>query len=117
MDLFPTFYSVTGVQIEENLYLDGVNLIPYIKGEKENAPHDTLFWMIHNQGAVRMGDWKLIIESDTSMQLYNLRDDLPETHDLAMEYQDIVEQLLQSWKDWNEPFPVSTSKKTKFTVK
>jgi arylsulfatase A-like enzyme len=117
LDLFPTFYSVTGVQIEENLYLDGVNLIPYIKGEKENAPHDTLFWMIHNQGAVRAGNWKLFIESDTSMQLYNLMEDLSERNDLAIQYPDIVKQLLDSWKDWNEPFPVSVSEQTKFTVK
>jgi arylsulfatase A-like enzyme len=116
LDLFPTFLSATGHKIEEKLYLDGVDLMPFITGENSRAPHDTLFWMTHNQGAVRAGNWKMIISSDTSMQLYNLHDDLSETSDLVNIHPDIVEQLLKAWKDWSEPFPVSASEQTKFTI-
>jgi arylsulfatase A-like enzyme len=115
-DLFPTFMNVTGFQVDEPLYLDGVDLMPYLKGENPNAPHDTLYWMTHNQAAVRAGDWKLIIKSDTTMELYNLKDDLSETVDLTAVYPDIVEQLVNSWEIWSQDFPVSASEQTKFTI-
>ncbi|MFC2123990.1 sulfatase [Bacteroidota bacterium] len=116
MDLLPTLYAATGIEIEDNLYVDGVNLLPYIKGGNKNSPHDTLYWMTDKQGAVRAGDLKMIIESDSSMVLYNLASDLSESVDLASENPDIVKQLLQSWKDWNKEFPVSVSKGEKLIV-
>jgi len=116
MDFFPTFVLAAGGEITDDLYLDGVDLIPHIKGEKDEAPHDTLYWMTHNQGAVRAGDWKLIIKTDGVLELYNLKDDLPESNDLADEKTDIASQLFNSWKAWNEPFPVSASEKTKFVL-
>jgi len=117
LDLLPTICSAAGVSLSDKSILDGVNLVPYITGENKNAPHDILFWMTHSQGAVRVGDWKLIIESDTSQLLFNLRNDLAEKNDLSTSHTDIVTQLLQSWKNWNESFPVSFSEKTKFKVK
>ena len=116
MDLLPTLFAATGIEIEDELYLDGVNLLPYIMGENKNAPHDTLYWMTDKQGAVRAGVWKMIIESDTSMVLYNLKDDLAESIDLASDNPELVEQLLQSWKEWNKDFPVSVSEGEKFFV-
>jgi hypothetical protein len=72
--------------------------------------------MTHNQGAVRAGDWKMIFSSATEVQLFNLKDDLPEQKDLAMENPELVQHLLQTWKDWNEPFPLSASEQKKFSI-
>jgi arylsulfatase A-like enzyme len=116
MDFFPTFVLAGGGEISEDLYLDGVDLIPHMKGEKMDAPHDTLYWMTLNQGAVRAGDWKLIIQTDGSLELYNLKEDLSESNDLSNEKTALADQLLNSWKTWNEPFPVSASEKSKFVL-
>ncbi len=117
LDLLPTLCMAAGAQIPENLTVDGVDLLPFMTGKNRNAPHDTLFWMTHNQGAVRMGDWKLLIDSDTSQLLFNLQEDLAEEYDISKLHPEIVSHLLQSWKDWSEPFPISFSDRTKFTVR
>jgi arylsulfatase A-like enzyme len=116
LDLLPTFLSATGINIDEKLYLDGVNLIPYINGEIEKAPHDTLFWMTDKGGAVRINEWKLIINADASMHLFNLKNDLAEENDLIEERQELAQQLLSAWNEWNAPFPPSASEKKKFAV-
>ena len=40
--------------------LDGVNLLPYLTGEKAGAPHEALYWRFGPQVAIRTGDWKLV---------------------------------------------------------
>ncbi|MBR9999152.1 MAG: sulfatase-like hydrolase/transferase [Cyclobacteriaceae bacterium] len=117
LDLFPTICEAAGVQHNRQNTYDGVNLLPHLSGENHEPPHDTLFWMTHNQGAVRAGDWKLIIESDTSQLLFNLQDDLAEQSDLSGSNPEMVSSLLQAWKTWSAPFPVSYTDKTKFTVR
>ncbi|MGD9329120.1 MAG: hypothetical protein PVH48_09160, partial [Cyclobacteriaceae bacterium] len=62
------------------------------------------------------GDWKMIFSSATEVQLFNLKDDLSEENNLAMENPELVQQLLQSWKDWNAPFPLSASEQKKFNI-
>jgi arylsulfatase A-like enzyme len=117
LDLFPTFLSAAGVQVSDRLYLDGVDLLPFIKGDDANPPNDTLYWMTHRQGAVRAGDWKLLIESDTAIFLYNVKEDLSESKDLADAYPEIADRLLESWKNWSAPFPVSASEQKKFVLR
>jgi len=116
LDLLPTLCNIAGVRLPENQILDGVDLLPFIRGENQNAPHEMLFWMTHNQGVVRQGEWKLIIDSDSSQLLFNLRTDLSEENDLSSSHPDMVNRLLEAWEDWSEPFPVSFTDQTKFTV-
>ena len=116
LDLLPTICGAAGIRISGDRVIDGVDLLPFITGEKQNAPHDTLFWMTSNQGAVRQGDWKLIIESDSSRLLFNLRTDLAERNDLSNAHPEIVKQLIGAWKEWSKPFPVSFSDKAKYTI-
>ena len=40
--------------------LDGVNLIPFLSGDNQAAPHEALMWRWIAQSAIREGDWKLL---------------------------------------------------------
>ena len=42
VDVFPTFAKVANASVPGNL--DGVDLMPYLKGEKTGHPHETLCW-------------------------------------------------------------------------
>jgi len=44
LDLFPPFCAAAGVELPDALPLYGVNLLPFLKGEKTTDPHRTLFW-------------------------------------------------------------------------
>jgi arylsulfatase A-like enzyme len=94
--------------------LDGVNLLPFLTGEKAGAPHDALYWRFGDQMAVRAGDFKLVRYDTTAdgvaagrkagtspVKLYNLRDDLGETKDLAAAQPDKVKELQALWNTWN----------------
>ena len=89
-DFFPTFLDAAGVKAQSGQILDGVSLIPVLKGG--TMAERPLFWQYPhygNQGgapgaAVRRGDWKLIewLEYGRT-ELFNLAQDPGEKHDLA----------------------------------
>jgi arylsulfatase A-like enzyme len=84
---------------------DGVNLMPYLTGQKGTRPHSTLFWGFNVVAAVRDGDWKLIRIQGASPLLFNLDADLSERNNVAAEHPDIVRDLLAKLAAWEKPFP------------
>lgn len=115
LDVLPTALAAAGVQANLEWKLDGVDLLPYLTGENEGAPHPALYWRFGPQMAIRSGDWKLVKapqrgqenfrrhnDGDTSgAQLFNLAEDITEKHDLAARHPKKVKQLEAAWKEWN----------------
>jgi arylsulfatase A-like enzyme len=116
-DFLPTAAELAGGKAPAKL--DGISMVPAILGEKEagraQPNHEYLYWEFHEGGfiqAVRMGDWKLIRRpygKDPAPELYNLRDDLAETKNLASEQKDVVakiEAYLQTARTESKDWPV-----------
>lgn len=114
LDLTATALAVAGVDVQPEWKLDGVNLLPFVSGEKADAPHDALYWRFGQQMAVRSGDFKLVRYDNnadtrtgvrqqgvTAPKLYNLKDDIGETKDLAAAMPDKVKELKAKWDAWN----------------
>ena len=57
LDVTATALDLAGADTKN---LDGVNLLPFISGEKKSAPHDALYWRFGEQMAIRVGDYKLV---------------------------------------------------------
>jgi len=101
LDIFATSIAAANIS-EENLQLDGVNLIPYLTDEKTNDPHESLFWKKLEVSATRIGDYKLITLNNYGSVLYNLKDDLGETNNL-FSTEPIIEKNLQiNYKNWEK---------------
>jgi arylsulfatase A-like enzyme len=103
LDIFPTVAAVTAAKVPEKVKLDGVNLLPYVTGKISTPPHDALYWRNRSAGyqwAVRQGDYKLLDVGNT-VQLYDLKDDLPEAKDLAASMPDVVARLQKLHDAWN----------------
>lgn len=109
LDLYPTLCAAAGVPIPEGTVLDGVNLLPYLDGRQNGDPHDFLFWKTHAGGAVRQGEWKLLIEPRDKPRLFHLADDRGEARDLAAEEPALAKRLHQAWWKWSEPLPPALS--------
>ncbi|TKG94248.1 sulfatase [Puteibacter caeruleilacunae] len=100
LDILPTSLTLAGTnQLPTNL--DGVDLMPYLVGEKEGRPHETLYWMVDGPfAAIRDLDWKLILMPDRLPELYNLADDPSETNNLIDLHRDTANRLLKQLYQW-----------------
>ncbi len=111
LDIQPTALAAAGVEIRPEWKFDGVNLLPFITGQATGVPHETLYWRLGEQNAIRHGDWKLVqydlnVESTptkgvSQKKLYQLAKDVGETRDLAADYPDKVKELETIWQKWN----------------
>jgi arylsulfatase A-like enzyme len=116
LDIHPTALAAAGVAVKPEWKLDGVNLLPYLTGDKTGAPHEALYWRFGPQVAIRMGDWKLVkgggsagiagIEPGAKAtiegaELYNLAKDIGETTNLAEQEPAKVKELAAAWNRWN----------------
>jgi len=93
--------------------MDGVDLKPYLVGSKLTRPHRELFWRSGRRTAVRVGDWKLVrnprgSRDSAAWQLYDLSQDISESHDLAESRHQKLEELKTVWTRYDqqmaEPF-------------
>ncbi len=111
LDVAATAAALAGIQTQPG-DLDGVNLVPYLKGEIKTAPHETLCWRWVAQSAIREGKWKLLRGGDREY-LYDLGTDMEEKHNLAAQYPEIAQRLrgkLAAWCNELNPPGLSTGR-------
>ncbi|MEM7374365.1 MAG: sulfatase [Bacteroidota bacterium] len=99
LDLFATIAAISG-RPDHRSTVDGINLMPFLRGEQQAAPHDYLFWSYRGKQALRQGEWKIVKNKENgSVELYHLRKDLSETMDLASQEPEKMKQLLAKWEE------------------
>lgn len=115
-DLMPTICDLLDVNLIEKYApdgSDGISFLPTLKGEKQ-PEREFLYWEFHetDQIGVRKGDWKLITVEGVP-RLYNLKEDIGETKDLASAYPEKVNELLEIIREQHtesELFPITLPK-------
>jgi len=108
-DFYPTILELAGIGALPEQHVDGVSLVPLLKGTA-TLPRKTIFWHYpHYSGglggrpaaAVRSGDWKLLeFFEDRRVELYDLRDDVEEESDLSQAHPDKVKELRGVLHEW-----------------
>ncbi len=82
----------------------GKDIRAYLTRQSDEAPHDILYWHTAKtnipQGVIREGDFKLMV-SRKGLELYNLKEDLSETTNLANTYPEMVESMKSRWMEWH----------------
>jgi arylsulfatase A-like enzyme len=113
VDWYPTLLTLAGARVDQSLPLDGRDAWPAIT-QGAPSPHDAILLnATPRAGAIRVGDWKLIVRSGgrrysndviedegppvtsgpESVELFNLGDDPYEKHDLAAARPEKVAEL------------------------
>jgi uncharacterized sulfatase len=103
-DVFATCLSVAGIPRPTDRIIDGVDLLPILKGESDSPLHEALYYYKgRNLVAVRMGDWKYYRRhaSDNGAYpffkqgsfLFNLSTDPYESYDLLDAHPEIGREL------------------------
>jgi arylsulfatase A-like enzyme len=88
--------------------LDGVDMIPYLKGDKTADAHEFLFWLNNDPDdakrrhltAVRWKNWRLYKDMELGWQLFNLKTDPLETKDVAKKHPDVVATMAKKHATW-----------------
>ena len=118
LDILPTALAAAGAPAGPDAATDGVDLIPFLGGANDKAPHESLYWRLGGQAAIRRGDWKLVRYDSTldtpgarsdlaarpplsPFRLYDLAEDIGETRDRAADHPDKARELLAAWEDWS----------------
>ncbi len=100
LDIFTTSMAAAQIKPDEELILDGVNLLPYINNEKQGNPHQELYWRKLEESAARIGDFKLINLKDFGSTMYNLSFDLGEIEDISSQDTATYHELLKKFSIW-----------------
>jgi arylsulfatase A-like enzyme len=107
VDWYPTLLGLAGAKVEQKLPLDGRDIWLTLTQGKP-SPHDAILLNVTpNVGAIRMGDWKLVVKNGMdnpdggrpanagakSVELFNLKDDPYEKTNLAEKEPERLKQL------------------------
>ncbi|MFC4677026.1 arylsulfatase [Dysgonomonas termitidis] len=105
MDIMATAVELAGARYPERygnnniIPIEGKSLVPaFKKGKREG--HNYLFFEHFRERAVVSGDWKIVAPNKKPWELYNLKTDRTEMHNLADQYPDIVTRLNQAYDEW-----------------
>lgn len=123
VDIYPTLCAMAGAALPEGQALDGQNLVPLLSGGADTLGERALYWhfpaylqsySVTNEqrdvlfrsrpcSIIRLGDWKLhqYFESG-DLELYNLKDDIGETRNLANRMPEKATELLSRLEGWRE---------------
>ena len=92
--------------------MEGRSLVPAFANQP--IQRDALFWEHEGNAAVRVGDWKLVrLGRNGPWELYDLKTDRTELHDLAAAEPDRAAELAAKWEAWAsranvKPYPGAT---------
>jgi arylsulfatase A-like enzyme len=107
IDLFSTILDACGVKSDDPV--DGVSMVPLLKGGE--LKRDALYWHYphySNQGGkpggtIRAGDFKLIeFYEDGQLELYNLKKDMNESNNLAVDKPMKAKELSSKLAAWRK---------------
>jgi arylsulfatase len=112
LDLLPTFAALGGAKPPADRPLDGFDQSPLLTGQSDQSARDRFFYHVKDElHAIRLGDWKLMIPDRqrfygytgdakvTAPELYNLRDDISESKNLADANPEMVKRLMAMFDD------------------
>jgi arylsulfatase A-like enzyme len=130
VDLFPTLLEVTGAP-KPRQTLDGESLVKLFRDPEAKLKRDAIFqhfpgylgagagsWRTTPVSLIQSGDWKLMeFLEDGRLELYNLKDDIGETKNLATAHPEKAQELLKKLVAWraevNAPMPTKNDGSTK----
>ena len=112
VDFYPTLLEAAGAKPDPKQRLDGLSLMPLLKGTGSLA-RDTLYWHYplarrhflggRSAGAIRKSEYKLIEFFDTGeIELYDLAGDVGEKNDLAAKMPRKAAELRKALAQWRK---------------
>lgn len=110
IDLVPTILDAAGGKRPDSWAgvplppAPGKSLIPLFAKDGVHL-HDSLWWLHEDNRALRVGDWKIVAAGkDSAWELYDMRSDRSESHNLAHERPEKVTEMAAIWTQQFEEY-------------
>jgi len=113
-DFYPTILQMANLPLMNEQHSDGLSLVQVLKG-KNRLKRDNLFWHFPNYigaghlnpsnplSVIRHKNYKLIESlEDGSLELYDLKNDIEEKHNLASEKKALATKLQKMLENWRK---------------
>ncbi len=116
-DLLPTFCQAAGIELPKDFPRDGLSLLPHMQGEP--APSDeargTVFWQLdlypklqrhypkpepYATEVVVRGNWKLLAKDGVAVELFHMKTDPNETHNVIAQHATLVASMIGQLQQW-----------------
>ncbi len=129
VDIHPTLLDVAGAKKLGDQPLDGESLVPLLRDSQVKLKREAIYqhfpgylgagkdsWRTTPVGLIQIGDWKLMnFFEDNRFELYNLRDDIGESQNLAAKQPDKLGELKTKMMAWRSsiqaPMPTANVSK------
>jgi len=111
VDVVPTLLELAGASghVADAPSRPGVSLASAL-AEERTVDRESIWWCHEDNRAIRVGDWKLVAAKGDLWELYDLKNDRTETHDVAKEHPERVAQLSQQWQKLADGFVAQHTK-------
>jgi arylsulfatase A-like enzyme len=112
-DLFATCADILGADLPANAAEDSVSILPALMGKTDTPLREAIINQAPAGLAIRQGSWKYITFRNGNRELYNLKEDISETMDVANANAEVagrLEKLMQSYFDRGRSTPGSAQK-------
>jgi arylsulfatase A-like enzyme len=112
VDWYPTLLKLTGASLDQKLPLDGKDIWPCVTDNKPSPHTEVLMNATPDHGAIRVGEWKLVLhnlqpkagknakKAEPKIELFNLADDLSEKNNLADSNPEKVKELRACYDEY-----------------
>ena len=117
LDLYPTIANLAAANIEAQTTIDGRDISSYLQDPDANKLQDEPFYYYARNGnleAIRSGNWKLHVgktigwnkkeNGEFPVSLYDLKNDIGETTNLANDFPEIVKELQEMMEEFDGGF-------------
>lgn len=126
-DFFTTIAAAAKIPAPK--HVDGVDLVPYLRGEKKGDPHEYVFWLNNDPNdskhrhlvAARWKQWRLYRKKESDpWQLFDLVKDPREEKNVAKKFPNVVSKVDKQYTQWKATHvapPKSTKSKDRNPIK
>ncbi|AWB65301.1 sulfatase [Saccharobesus litoralis] len=106
LDIAATSLALAGAKAPAS-EIDGVNLLPYVTGQKNGSPHQALYWRLEEASdlwAVRTMESKYMRQTlpGVGRSFFDMQNDPTEQHNIVDQYPAKQAELAELWNRWNK---------------
>jgi len=105
LDIFGTVAGILDLPENPSRVRDGVNLIPFLTGEKEGVPHERIYLRMFDKNvfAMREGIFKLVQPQKLKVpRLFNLQKDISESKNVSDWNTYRFDRMKKEYENWNQ---------------